>query len=301
MTIGRDLEAQRLEQLQADLRDRMLRDYEAYRAAAEAESNYERSERPPLEPFWSELQRMGDSEMVQFEGTPHDESSWYEREARNVEERERQRIAEQDADIDAAFLRELRNMDREPSGDIIVDYLGDHNNDLWGAWLRMGPKPYPRKYIKELAHKLWEQAGRPEGRSNEFWFAAEKALDKRGFAAAGVGGLCPTDAQMAYDTAIKQFLRRREYAIKQGQIDNSSLPAGYPMYFYCTHCGILLETLPEEYIFRPRRQCSQCKGLSEMRWLQDAKEAATEAGLPLPTPSKYHEVRKQGGETSGGE
>jgi hypothetical protein len=28
------------------------------------------------------------------------------------------------------------------------------------------------KLIRELAYKLWEQAGRPEGRSDEFWFAA---------------------------------------------------------------------------------------------------------------------------------
>jgi hypothetical protein len=28
------------------------------------------------------------------------------------------------------------------------------------------------KVIPELAHELWEQAGRPESRSDEFWFAA---------------------------------------------------------------------------------------------------------------------------------
>ena len=28
------------------------------------------------------------------------------------------------------------------------------------------------KVIRKLAYEMWEQAGRPEGRSDEFWFAA---------------------------------------------------------------------------------------------------------------------------------
>ena len=33
-----------------------------------------------------------------------------------------------------------------------------------------------RKYekIRERAHQLWEQAGRPEGRHDEFWYQAEQ-------------------------------------------------------------------------------------------------------------------------------
>ena len=30
--------------------------------------------------------------------------------------------------------------------------------------------------IRERAHRLWEQAGRPEGRDDEFWHAAEQEL-----------------------------------------------------------------------------------------------------------------------------
>ncbi|MGT2502105.1 DUF2934 domain-containing protein [Bradyrhizobium guangxiense] len=30
--------------------------------------------------------------------------------------------------------------------------------------------------IRERAHRLWEQAGRPEGREDEFWRAAEQEL-----------------------------------------------------------------------------------------------------------------------------
>lgn len=32
--------------------------------------------------------------------------------------------------------------------------------------------------IRERAHRLWEEAGRPEGRDDEFWREAERALDE---------------------------------------------------------------------------------------------------------------------------
>src|SRR5271165_6985606 len=35
------------------------------------------------------------------------------------------------------------------------------------------------KMIRELAYELWEQAGRPGGRSDEFWFAARFELERR--------------------------------------------------------------------------------------------------------------------------
>lgn len=35
------------------------------------------------------------------------------------------------------------------------------------------------KMIRELAYELWEQAGRPEGRSDEFWFAARYECERR--------------------------------------------------------------------------------------------------------------------------
>ena len=30
--------------------------------------------------------------------------------------------------------------------------------------------------IQQRAHQLWEQAGRPEGRDEEFWYQAEREL-----------------------------------------------------------------------------------------------------------------------------
>lgn len=72
--------------------------------------------------------------------------------------------------------------------------------------------------------------------------------------------------------AIRQFCKR--LAEKPVPVDNSSLPAGSPMNFYCDHCGILLETLPEDYLFRPLQHCSQCKGLEEIGWLGEAKRVS---------------------------
>ena len=36
------------------------------------------------------------------------------------------------------------------------------------------------KVIRELAYELWEQAGRPDGRSDEFWFAARAEFERKG-------------------------------------------------------------------------------------------------------------------------
>ena len=33
--------------------------------------------------------------------------------------------------------------------------------------------------IRKLAYELWEQAGRPDGRSDEFWFAARFEFERR--------------------------------------------------------------------------------------------------------------------------
>ncbi len=38
---------------------------------------------------------------------------------------------------------------------------------------------YMETGIRKLAYELWEQAGRPEGRSDEFWFAARHELQRR--------------------------------------------------------------------------------------------------------------------------
>lgn len=79
-----------------------------------------------------------------------------------------------------------------------------------------------------------------------------------------------TDNEYAEEYAIKQFVQRKKYAIENPPIDNSKLPVGSPMYFYCQECGIIVETLPEDYLFPPRNICSQCAGLIEQGWLHQA-------------------------------
>ena len=40
------------------------------------------------------------------------------------------------------------------------------------------PNP-TEEQIRARAHELWEQAGKPEGRDDEFWSLAEKDLNER--------------------------------------------------------------------------------------------------------------------------
>jgi len=83
-----------------------------------------------------------------------------------------------------------------------------------------------------------------------------------------------TDTQCAKEHALDQFLRRRKYSYQIEKVDNSGLHAGSPMYFYCRFCGVPTEVLPEDYLFQPITCCSQCKGLQEEGWLEEAKRLA---------------------------
>lgn len=80
-----------------------------------------------------------------------------------------------------------------------------------------------------------------------------------------------SDLEYQKEMACEQFLRRCRYAIRIEKIDNSGLHAGSPMYFYCKDCGIPTEVLPEDYLFQPTRRCSQCTGLHQHGWMEEAK------------------------------
>jgi len=80
--------------------------------------------------------------------------------------------------------------------------------------------------------------------------------------------------EMAKKTAIQQFIRRKNFVQAKKKIDNSTLPAGVPVFTYCRHCGIPIEKLPEDYLFCPYFKCSQCSGLENEGWLEDAIAAA---------------------------
>ncbi|MGA2495879.1 MAG: DUF2934 domain-containing protein [Roseiarcus sp.] len=45
-----------------------------------------------------------------------------------------------------------------------------------------------QELVRERAYELWQRAGAPEGRSDEFWFAAEHELEDK--TATAVGEAC---------------------------------------------------------------------------------------------------------------
>jgi hypothetical protein len=62
------------------------------------------------------------------------------------------------------------------------------------------------------------------------------------------------------DLAMEQYRKRK--SDNQGkQLDNSSMPAGSPMYYYCKFCGIHTETLPESHMNAPKVICTPCEYL----------------------------------------
>lgn len=75
----------------------------------------------------------------------------------------------------------------------------------------------------------------------------------------------------AKEEAISQFIRRAKFAESHERYDNTKLPADSPVYVYCKFCGILIERLPEDYLFPPTTECSQCIGLKKQGWLDDAQ------------------------------
>ena len=42
----------------------------------------------------------------------------------------------------------------------------------------VSPSDEQIEQIRQRAHQLWEAAGRPEGREQEFWFEAEREITK---------------------------------------------------------------------------------------------------------------------------
>lgn len=65
----------------------------------------------------------------------------------------------------------------------------------------------------------------------------------------------------ATDPRLTLLETRREANIGT-QIENSQLPAGAPMYYYCKGCGVHVGTLPEGwYMERIPSHCEDCKDL----------------------------------------
>ncbi len=89
-------------------------------------------------------------------------------------------------------------------------------------------------------------------------------------------GKTKVDYSGSRQKAIEQFRRRWRLAANIEKVDNAALHAGAPMYFYCRHCGLPTEMLPEDYVFPPITECSRCRGLRNEGWLEEAVRAAGE-------------------------
>jgi hypothetical protein len=68
------------------------------------------------------------------------------------------------------------------------------------------------------------------------------------------------------ESALAALKQRR--ANQPSQINNASLPAGSPMYFYCISCGHLSDQLPESYTCTPKKLCEECQALKDLGWLE---------------------------------
>jgi hypothetical protein len=73
--------------------------------------------------------------------------------------------------------------------------------------------------------------------------------------------------QQGREAAVAALRERREN--KPNPIDNASLPAGSPMYYYCISCGHLSDTKPENwFVGQPRKLCSECQAMKDLGWLE---------------------------------
>jgi hypothetical protein len=75
-------------------------------------------------------------------------------------------------------------------------------------------------------------------------------------------------ATMRGKTAALEALRKRR-ANQPKRIDNSSLYAGSPMYYYCKSCGHLADCLPESHWGPPAQLCGECEALKDLGWLEE--------------------------------
>lgn len=70
--------------------------------------------------------------------------------------------------------------------------------------------------------------------------------------------------------AVCQFAQRKDYSTLLRRIDSHGAHADDPSYVYCDFCGTPTEALTADSVFKTRSVCSQCSGLQEKGWLEDA-------------------------------
>ena len=92
---------------------------------------------------------------------------------------------------------------------------------------------------------------------------------------------------------VEKFIHRCEN--RPEQIDNGSLYAGSPMYFYCKFCGHLSDVLPESYYLTvPTHVCDDCDILKEADLLADALAEKENMAIPVTlTVLKEKKIEKE--------
>lgn len=66
------------------------------------------------------------------------------------------------------------------------------------------------------------------------------------------------------EEALIAFKKRKDNPPEH--INNASLYAGSPMYFYCMMCGHESDVLPESYLCTPKHLCTECQKMKDMGW-----------------------------------
>lgn len=68
--------------------------------------------------------------------------------------------------------------------------------------------------------------------------------------------------------ALKKLEERRKRSRTKEKINNSNLPEGSLMYYYCTTCGCVADILSELHNNLPKGLCDECQALKDAGWLE---------------------------------
>lgn len=82
--------------------------------------------------------------------------------------------------------------------------------------------------------------------------------------------------QLDTEVAMTKFVERFRMNKDKEQVDNSTLYAGSPMYYYCKFCGEHTQTLPECHFSAPKTICDPCEVLNAHGLIPDAKKRVEE-------------------------
>lgn len=76
--------------------------------------------------------------------------------------------------------------------------------------------------------------------------------------------------EVAFGTFKQRYLTNKD----SKHIDNSTLYAGSPMYYYCKGCRVLITTLPENHLSAAPNYCTPCRVIVEHGLLPEFQKLA---------------------------